>query len=138
MFSTLYYLEVQANGQVLHKIGITTRPISQWLTQIKQDLRSHFGSVTIKVLGSWCNRGNVEKYFKYKYSNFNYPIGSLTEYFKFDRQEMAMAVRCDLEQMSPKTLSPVEQVIIENESSPIEQLLCSQLNHQQRSLYTQI
>lgn len=51
--------------------------------------------------------------------NFNYPIGSLTEYFKFDRQEMALAVKSGLERMEPKVLSQLEQRIVENEVSPI-------------------
>jgi hypothetical protein len=59
LLSTLYYLEVQADGQVLHKIGITTRPSAKRLTEIKYDLRSHYKKVAIKVLGTWPSRGNV-------------------------------------------------------------------------------
>lgn len=69
LLSTLYYLQVKADDQVFYKIGITTRPIAKRLTEIKYDLRSHYEKVTIEVLGTWCSRGNVEKYFKYKYSN---------------------------------------------------------------------
>ncbi len=137
LLSTLYYLEVQADGQVLHKIGITTRPIAKRLAEIEYDLRSHYEKVTIKVLGTWGSRGNVEKYFKYKYSDFNYRIGSLTEYFQFNNSEDAIAVKHDLEQMEPKVLSQAEQEIFEDKASPIEQVVCSQLTHQEQSLPTQ-
>ena len=123
LLSTLYYLEVKADGQILYKIGVTTRPISKRLAEIQRDLRSHFQTIAINVLGTWASRGNVEKYFKYKYSKFNYPIGSLTEYFKLDTEEDAIAVKCDLDQMKPKVLSQVEQDIMEGKPSPIEQTL---------------
>ena len=100
LLSTLYYLEIQANGQILHKIGVTTRSLAKRLTEIKQDLRSHFKTVAINVLGTWSSRGNVEKYFKYKYSNFNHPIGSLTEYFQFVDPDNAQAVKHDLDSIS--------------------------------------
>lgn len=136
--STLYYLEVQADGQVLYKIGITSRPITKRLTEIRQDLRAHFQNTTIDVLGTWSSRGNVEKYFKYKYSDFNYPIGSLTEYFKFDRLEDALAVKSDLERMKPKVLSQIEQGIVENEASPIEELLSHPFRQPTRALTTPV
>ena len=129
---------MQADDQVFYKIGITTRPIAKRLSEIEYDLHLHYKKVTVKVLETSCSRGNVEKYFKYKYSDFNYPVGSLTEYFKFARQEDALAAKFDLERMEPKVLSQVEQRIVENEVSPIEQVLCSQSRHQERSLYTQI
>lgn len=134
LLSTLYYLEVKADRQILYKIGVTTRPISQRLTEIQRDLRSHFQTVAIFVLGTWANRGNVEKYFKYKYSNFNYPIGSLTEYFKLDIEEDAIAVKRDLDSMNPKMLSQLEQEILEGKPSPIEKVLCNQLKQQERAL----
>ena len=59
---------------------------------IKQDLRSHFKTVAINVLGTWSSRGNVEKYCKYKYSDFNHPIGSLTEYFQFVDPDINLAI----------------------------------------------
>ncbi|MDY7014588.1 MAG: hypothetical protein SVX43_13500 [Cyanobacteriota bacterium] len=54
------------------------------LPEIERDLRSHFSQFSIEVLGTWEGRGNVELYFKHCYQAFNYRIGSLTEYFKFD------------------------------------------------------
>ncbi len=86
----------------------------------------HFQAVIIKVLGTWSSRGNIEKYFRYKYSKFNHPIGSLTEYFKLDTEEDAIAVKHDLNSMKPKVLSQVEQDIVEGKPSLIEQTLYTQ------------
>jgi hypothetical protein len=47
----------------------------------------------------------VELYFKHRYKDFNYRIGSLTEYFQFPDVE---EVWDDLRQMKPKVLEPVE------------------------------
>lgn len=126
LLSTLYYLQVQADGQILHKIGVTTRPISKRLVEIQRDLGSHFQKVAINVLGTWGSRGNVEKYFKYRYSDFNYPIGSLTEYFRFADPSDAIAVKHELDSMQSKVLSPVEQDIVAGKPSPIEQAFYTQ------------
>lgn len=112
LLSSLYYLKVQADGQVLYKIGITTRTMPKRLVEIYRDLRSHYQSVDIEVLKTWANRGNVERYFKYRYSKANYPIGSLTEYFKFANPDETLAVERDLSQMQVKVLSSVEQNIV--------------------------
>ncbi|WP_009631548.1 GIY-YIG nuclease family protein [Synechocystis sp. PCC 7509] len=108
--ASLYYLKVQADGQVFHKIGITTRSIDSRLVEIYRDMRSHYEVVKIEVLGTWAHRANVERYFKYRYSEFNYPIGSLTEYFKFTNE--TQVVERDLHQMQAKVLSKVEQEVI--------------------------
>jgi hypothetical protein len=56
-------------------------------------------------------RGNVELYFKHRYKDFNYRIGSLTEYFQFPDFDQ---VWDDLRQMQPKGLAPVELDVLEN------------------------
>lgn len=106
----LYYLKVLADGKKLYKIGITTRPMSKRLAEIYRDLTSHYQSVEIEVLGTWASRANVERYFKYRYCDFNYPIGSLTEHFSF--ADETQDVERDLHQMEAKALSPVEQDIL--------------------------
>ncbi len=113
LLSSLYYLKVQADGKILYKIGITTRSMSQRSAEIYRDLRSHFGAVEIEVLRTWANRGNAERYFKYRYSDFNYLIGTLTEYFKFTTPAETQAVERDLSQMQTKVLSLVEQDIVD-------------------------
>lgn len=109
LLASLYYLKVQVDGKILYKIGITTRTMPQRTAEIYRDLRSHFGTVEIEVLQTWANRGNVECYFKYRYGEFNHPIGSLTEYFRFTNPQ---TVERDLHQMEAKVLSPVEQNIL--------------------------
>ena len=106
----LYYLKVLADGKILYKIGITTRLMAKRVAEIYQDLRPYYKTVEIEVLETWASRSNVERYFKYRYSDFNYPIGSLTEYFKFTNE--TQSVERDLHQMPAKILSPVEEEII--------------------------
>lgn len=112
LLASLYYLKVQADEKILYKIGITTRPMSERLAEIYRDLTSHYQSVEIEVINVWAHRGNVEKYFKYRYSGFNYPIGSLTEYFKFADPDETQSVGHNLHEMEAKMLSPVEQDIL--------------------------
>ncbi len=103
-----------ADGQVLYKIGITTRSIDSRLVEIYRDLTSHYQKVEIEVINVLEHRGNVERYFKYRYCDFNYPIGSLTEYFNF--ADKTQVVEHDLHQMPAKVLSPVEQAIIDGKT----------------------
>ncbi|ARV59154.1 hypothetical protein BZZ01_11355 [Nostocales cyanobacterium HT-58-2] len=98
---TLYFLRIEADGQILYKIGITTRAVEERVKEVQGDLRSHFTNIKIEVLGTWSHRGNVEKYFKYRYRNFHYPLGHLTEYFTF-KDENALVVLRDLERMKPQ------------------------------------
>ena len=58
----------------------------------------------------------MELYFKHKYKRFNYPIGSLTEYYKFPRPDDALAALQDLQQMQPKELNSIEQDILVNDN----------------------
>jgi len=106
----LYYLEVKADSDTLHKIGVTKRTLEERMLEIKRDLRNHYKAVELRVLGTWKHRGNVELYFKHRYQPFNYRLGSLTEYYKFDLQ--ASAVLNDLEQMHLKSLSELESDIL--------------------------
>ncbi|OUL25500.1 hypothetical protein BV372_27910 [Nostoc sp. T09] len=115
----LYFLEIQTNKGTLYKIGVTQRPIVNRLAEVEIDLLRHYQTVVIKVLGIWQHRGNVELYFKHRYQEFNYPIGSLTEYYKFDTKEIKI-VLSDLEQMQPKSLSQVEIDILQENSRLIK------------------
>ncbi|MBU7585705.1 MAG: GIY-YIG nuclease family protein [Nostoc sp. TH1S01] len=117
--SNLYFLEIQTNKGTLYKIGVTTRPVIQRVAEVEKDLIAHYTTVVINVLGTWQHRGNVELYFKHRYQAFNYPIGSLTEYFKFNNDDIFDALR-DLQQMLPKILSEVEVDILKENSSPLQ------------------
>jgi hypothetical protein len=116
---TLYFLEVQTNKGTLYKIGVTERRVIERMAEVKKDLLAHYQSVGINVLGTWANRGNVELYFKHRYRDFNYKIGSLTEYYKFNTED-TLNVLHDLQQMQPKSLSQVEIDILEENSSLIQ------------------
>lgn len=96
---TIYFLRIQADGKTLHKIGVTTRSLSQRLAEIRRDLQEHFEKIAIAPLGTWEGRGNVELYFKHRYREWNYAIGSLTEYFLFPD---ALAVLADLQAIASR------------------------------------
>lgn len=120
---TLYYLEVQADDETFHKIGVTTREIEERIQEIEAELRHHFQSVTLKVLGTWPHHGAIELYFKHRYRFSNARIGSLTEYFQFRTKTEAKSALRDLRRLKPKELTATEQAILENQLSAIEQAL---------------
>jgi hypothetical protein len=115
---TLYFLEIQTNKGTLYKIGVTQRTVTERVAEVERDLLAHYQSITIQVLGTWVNRGNVELYFKHRYRDFNYPIGNLTEYYKFNTED-AKIVLNDLQEMKAKVLSSVEIDILEDKPNPI-------------------
>ena len=98
---TLYFLEIKADGKTLHKIGVTSRTMGDRLPEIERDLKQHYSTIAIDVLGTWQHRGNVELYFKHRYKQFNYRIGKLTEYYRFKDVESVLE---DLYAMQPKRL----------------------------------
>lgn len=77
--TTRYLLQIDAAGETLHKIGGTSRPVEERVSEIQQELRPYFGAVAITVLGTWPHRGNVELYFKHRYHAQQRPVGPLTE-----------------------------------------------------------
>jgi len=119
--NTLYFLEIEADGQSLYKIGVTTRPISERVAEVERDLRQYFKWVSLNVLDIWKHRGNVEPYFKHRYQNFNYKIGSLTEYYKFSAEDTKIVLR-DLQKMKPKVLTQAETDILSGKPGSIERL----------------
>lgn len=132
--NTLYYLQIDTSGgNTIYKIGVTRRDIEARVAEIKNDLASHFENVSIKVLGTWPHRGNVEKYFKYRYSFFHISINNLTEYYNFFVPEEAKAVLRDLRRMQAKGLSKIEVDILEGNPSWIEQLIAEQEKASRRS-----
>src|SRR5690606_24115919 len=115
--TTLYFIEVRTGAGILHKIGVTTRPLEQRLAEIRADLTPHFSSVELVPFGTWAHRGHVELYFKHRYRRFQRPIETLTEYFAF---EDVKAVLRDLRRMKPKELNGNEQSILAGEPSRVE------------------
>ena len=124
---TLYFLQIRADNKILHKIGVTSRTMSDKptlkgtaspkglarmdgvakprLKEIERDLQQHYLKIDLNVLGTWQHRGNVELYFKHRYKEFNYRIGKLTEYYKFKNIDTVLEDLCS---MQPKVLKRVE------------------------------
>lgn len=115
--ATLYFVEVRTGEGVLHKIGVTTRPLEQRIAEIRHDLDPYFGTVEILSLGTWVHRGNVELYFKHRYRRFQRVIGRLTEYFAFDDIKRVLS---DLRRMKAKELTDIEREVLNGEASSVE------------------
>lgn len=109
----LYLLEIQTADETFYKIGLTTRTIEERLQEIMRDLAEHFEAIEIKVLSFKEHRGHCERYFKYKYSEHNKPIGHLTEYFEFD-SGTAKKVIADIRRIPKREFDKTEQRIITN------------------------
>jgi hypothetical protein len=60
---------------------VTGREIEERVAKIKNELPKNFQHFTVKVLGIWAHRGNVEKYFKHRYAGDNFTVGSLIPFF---------------------------------------------------------
>ncbi len=131
--NTLYYLQVDADGEIFYKIGVTKQDVAQRVAEIKQELLKHFQSCSIKVMLTRQHRGNVEKYFKYRYAAYNYAIGSLTEYYKFETPEKAKKTLTDLRRMKKKVLSSLEADILAGKPSPVEELFEEYKREERRS-----
>ena len=72
---TLYFLQIKTDNKILHKIGVTSRtmsdrangsPLRDRLPEIERDLQQHYSTIAIDVLRTWEHRGNVEFYFKHR------------------------------------------------------------------------
>lgn len=115
---TLYFLKIKVDGKTLHKIGVTSRTMNDRLPEIERDLRQHYSSISINVLGTWQHRGNVELYFKHRYKEFNHRIGKLTEYYKFKDVELVLEDLCLMQQ---KLLASEELKIWQDKTIAIAQ-----------------
>ncbi len=104
----LYLLAVSADRARLHKIGVTSRPIEERLSEIRSDLGPHFERVELSVEGVWPNRGSLELYFKRVFAKRQVRIGALTEYFSFDDPKTSRRYKRPFEQLSKldSTLPP--------------------------------
>lgn len=116
--NNLYFLEIKAQDDIFYKIEITEENIEQSISVIKLDLERHFDTVSIKGLGCWNRRANIEYYFRHRYQAFNYPIGNNASYFKFGDVKPVLR---DLRRMKPKELSDREREILENK--PFDKVL---------------
>lgn len=128
--TTLYLLQIDADGEQIYKIGVTARPVEERAAEVHRDLHAHFSQVVISVLGTWPHRGNVELYFKYRYHAQQRLVGDLTEYFSF--ADPAPVLR-DLRRMASKELSEIERDILRGELNPVEVMLALEERARRRS-----
>ncbi len=111
LLNYLYFLEIKVDGNLLYKIGITQRAIEERIGEVVYDLKNYYSDIAVNLLGLWQHRGNVELYFKHRYKQFNYPIGTLTEYFQFPQIKPVLR---DLFDMEPKVLGEVERELLKD------------------------
>ncbi len=57
---TLYFLVIEVDNKILHKIGVTSRDISERLPEIERDLQQYYSNININVLGTWQHRGKED------------------------------------------------------------------------------
>jgi hypothetical protein len=107
--TALYLLRIEAGGRLIHKIGITARPIEARIAEVEAFLKERFGKLAITPLFYLPSVPYVEGYFKARYAARRVRIGPATEYFdlgeEFDRAQaeltsLALAVEKGL---APKT-----------------------------------
>jgi len=79
--TALYLLKIEADGQLIHKIGITARPIEARVAEVETFLKGHFGKLAITPLVYLLSIPYVEGYFKARHAAHQLPIGPATEYF---------------------------------------------------------
>lgn len=83
----LYFIDIDTNNDNnFQKIGITS-DFKRRKKEIERFLKKHYKDVKIKEL-KLCKLATLEHYFKKKYSEFQFKIGSATEYFKFNKQQI--------------------------------------------------
>jgi hypothetical protein len=81
--TALYLLRIEAGGRLIHKIGITARPIEARIAEVEAFLKGHFGTVAITPMFYLPSIPYVEGYFKARYAACQLRIGPATEYFDF-------------------------------------------------------
>lgn len=106
--TSLYYLQIDAGKERFYKIGVTTRTVEERVSEIEYDLQKYIGAAAIKVLGTWPAAGRVEHYFKHRFSACNKPIGPLSEYFSFDKDQAKKVLR-ELQRLKSKRWPEAEQ-----------------------------
>jgi len=93
--TALYLLRIEADGRLIHKIGITARPIEARVAEVEAFLKGHFGKLAIAPLFYLPSVPYVEGYFKARYAARRLRIGPATEYFDlgedFDRAQAELS-----------------------------------------------
>ncbi|KAB8139733.1 GIY-YIG nuclease family protein [Chloroflexia bacterium SDU3-3] len=122
--TTLYLFQITLPTGVIHKIGVTTRPVAERMAEVALELQRVTGAhVPVSLVDAWPHRGNVEWYFKHRYAAHRHPLGTLTEYFAFPDLK---AVLRDLRRMPPKTFTEIEREVLAGEPAPIERQIAAE------------
>ena len=127
----LYYLKVTTDSGEFYKIGVTGRTVLERVIEINADLHRHFETVEIEILGTWSHRGNLERYFIYKYERYLYRIGTHSEYFKFN-DKLSKSILRELRRIEVKEISSVERDLLNRLPSQVECEIAIQERSQQR------
>lgn len=105
----LYLLEIESDTRTFLKIGITTRPINQRISEVKTFLQQQFLHVKIQPLFEIPCIPYLEGYFKSKFAEHRLEIENATEYFHtFDKAYQEMEDLNQLIQVDPIAPEPVE------------------------------
>ncbi len=107
--ASLYLLEVRHGGGTLYKVGVTTRDLTERITEIQANLAGHLPDVCITPVLSLANRGAVELYFKFRYRAARTPVGTLTEYFNFPDPQPVLA---DLTALGDRPLTAFDRELL--------------------------
>lgn len=94
----LYFLEIDTDRGVIHKIGITTREIEERILEIKAFLKQHLTVHAITPLFCFAGIPFVENYFKVRYGTYRLNVKPATEYFNFEAIESVKAELAQLHQ----------------------------------------
>ena len=127
----LYFLEINAGGNTVYKIGVTSRDLSERIVEIEHSLFSHFGAVKIKPLRTFAHRGSIEFYFKHRYKENRFAIGNLTEYFAFDNRKNVLS---DLSRLGDYEPDEAEQSIIAGLPPSIEIEMAEEAENERRRI----
>lgn len=127
--SSLYFLEVGHAGGVLHKIGITMRPVEERIHEIERDIFPHLGATKIKIVDAWQHRANLELYFKFRYARYQQRMGNLTEYFLFPK---IGDITRDLRRVKARELDELERSVLSGGMSDIEEEIYAEEVEQRR------
>ncbi|WP_373539882.1 hypothetical protein [Chamaesiphon sp.] len=98
---------------------MTGRTIPERVIEINLDLKGHFETVAIEILGTWLHRGSLERYFIYKYERYLYQIVTHSEYFKFD-EKLRKSVLRELRRIEVKEIFNIERDLLNRLPSQIE------------------
>lgn len=84
----LYLLEIKHTDGMLYKVGVS-RDMDRRISEIQHDLKPFVKVESIAVDRLCKNRGAVERYTLHRYAEHQTTVGSLTEYFRFDKKTLS-------------------------------------------------